>query len=110
VTVAALLAAAVVITLALLLDSARQPAVLFDEVGAVNLVEVVGGDPDVVSAAVARAGGEIVEVLEPGAASTDRITRARFDEVRDRTEQRAVVTRLEADGLTARPALLNRGW
>ena len=103
-----LLAATVLLVVVVLATTDREGEVRFDEVGAVNLVEVVGGEPDLVAAAVAAAGGEIVEVLEPGATLTTVVTRARFAEVRDRDHQRAVIDRLETDGLTARPAMILR--
>ena len=107
VTATGLLAAAIAV--GIVLTTARQPGgVGFDELGAVNIVEVVGPDLERIEAAVAAAGGEMIGVLEPGPTRTVPIVRALFSAVDDRDEQREVIERLGSDGLTARPAMVFR--
>jgi hypothetical protein len=107
VTATGLLAAAIAV--GIVLTTARQPDdVRFDELGAVNIVEVVGSDLERIEAAVSDAGGEIIEVLEPSSTRTVPIVRALFGAVHDRDEQREVIERLESEGLTARPAMVFR--
>lgn len=107
VTATGLLAAAIAV--GIVLTTARQPGgVGFDELGAVNIVEVVGPDLERSEAAVTAAGGEMIGVLEPGPTRTVPIVRALFSAVDDRDEQREVIERLESDGLTARPAMVFR--
>ena len=105
-----LVAATVLVALAVVVTLERQNDVRSDELGPVDLIEVIGGDPDLVATTVARAGGEVVELLEPAATRTETITRARFDRVGDRHDQRTVIAQLESEGLTARPARVISGW
>jgi hypothetical protein len=109
-TVAVLVAATVLVALAVVVTLERHSDVRSDELGPVDLIEVIGGDPDLVATTVARAGGEVVELLEPAATRTETITRARFDRVGDRHDQRTVIAQLESEGLTARPARVISGW